>query len=288
MNLLEILTSTEGKNREYILEIIFNDSVKFILRLIGLFIVIYLGKKIIEFLLNRLDEVPKNKLNIGARDFMKSLIKLSLYVVLFLLGLLIFGFNEHSIFTMISAIGLGIGISLKDFLSNLAGGVVILFTKPFNIGEYIEVSGAFGQVYKIDVFSTHINTLDSKRVIIPNNLMVNSLVTNYDTNEYRRIKLDISISYESDHLKAIELLNNISKTFPGLEHDRKTFINFMEYGASSVNILFMAWAKKDNYYRTRSLLIAHIIKVFNDSNIEMPYNKLDINIKGEVNNKEKC
>ncbi|WP_291258797.1 mechanosensitive ion channel domain-containing protein [Fusobacterium sp.] len=288
MNLLEILTSTEGKNREYILEIIFNDSVKFILRLIGLFIVIYLGKKIIEFLLNRLDEVPKNKLNIGARDFMKSLIKLSLYVVLFLLGLLIFGFNEHSIFTMISAIGLGIGISLKDFLSNLAGGVVILFTKPFNIGEYIEVSGAFGQVYKIDVFSTHINTLDSKRVIIPNNLMVNSLVTNYDTNEYRRTKLDISISYESDHLKAIELLNNISKTFPGLEHDRKTFINFMEYGASSVNILFMAWAKKDNYYRTRSLLIAHIIKVFNDSNIEMPYNKLDINIKGEVNNKEKC
>ncbi|WP_349763672.1 mechanosensitive ion channel domain-containing protein [Fusobacterium sp. SYSU M8D902] len=287
MDLLEIITSVEGENGKHILKIILNDSVMFILRLILFLIVIYIGKKIIEFLLNKLDAVPQTKLNTGARDFTKSFVKLSLYVVLFLLGLLIFGFNEHSIFTMISAIGLGIGISLKDFLSNLAGGVIILFTKPFNVGEYIEVSGAFGKVCKIEVFSTHIDTLDSKRVIIPNNLMVNSLVVNYDTNEYRKIKLDISVSYECDHLKAIELLENISKTFPGLEHDRKTFINFMEYGASSVNILFIAWSKRDNYYRTRSLLIAHIIKVFNEANIEIPYDKLDVNIKEEPEKEEK-
>ena len=287
MKLLEIITALENKGNEKVFRIILNDGIVLLLRMLFFFMVIYIGKKIIEFLLNRLDGVPSTKLGVGAKQFTKSFVRLGLYVILFLLGLLIFGFNEHSIFTMISAIGLGVGISLKDFLSNLAGGVIILFTKPFNVGEYIEVSGAFGKVCKVEVFSTHIDTLDSKRVIIPNNLMINSLVINYDTNDYRKIKLDVPISYESDQLKALEILENICKTFPGIEHDRKTFINLMEYGDSSVNILFIAWTKKENYYKTRSFLIAHILKEFNNSGIEIPYNKLDVNIKGDLNSSNK-
>ena len=104
------------------------------------------------------------------------------------------------------------------------------------MGEYIEVNGAFGEVYKIDVFSTHINTLDSKRVIIPNNVMISSNVINHDANEYRRIKLTVPVSYECDQNKAVEILKNISETFEGLENERRSFINIMSYGDSSVNL----------------------------------------------------
>ena len=282
MKIVEIITDLENKNGEKILKIIINDALVLCIRFVLFLIVLFIGKKIIEFILNRLESVSHEKLDIGANQFTKSFVKLGLYIILVLVGLLIFGFNEHSIITMISAIGLGVGISLKDFLSNLAGGVIILFTKPFYVGEYIEVNGAFGQVFKIEVFSTHINTLDSKRVIIPNNLMVSTLVTNHDANSFRKIKLDIPVSYESDQLKAVEILEGLCKTFPGLEHDKPNFVNIMEYADSSVNILFLVWTKREGYYRVRSELLAQIIKEFNKANIEIPYNKLDINLKQEA------
>lgn len=281
MKLIEIVTSLENQQGEKVLKLILNDGIVFTIRLIFFILIFYVGKKLIGFIIDKLDSVPQDKIDIGAKQFTKSFVKLSLYIVLVLIGLLIIGFNQHSIFTMISAIGLGVGISLKDFLSNLAGGVIILFTKPFHIGEYIEVNGAFGEVYKIEVFSTHINTLDSKRVIIPNNLMVSSLVTNHDANTYRRIKVTVPVSYECDQLKAVELLKKIAVTFPGLEHDKSHFVNIMEYGDSSVNILFLAWAKREGYYTVQSQLLAEIIKQCNANNIEIPYNKLDVTITKE-------
>lgn len=279
MDFFATITALENEDGKKIFEVMVNDTISFCIRIFIFLFVFYIGKKLISIILSYIDLMSKDRFDVGARQFSKSFVKLGLYIILFLIGMLVFGFKEQSIITMISAVSLGIGISLKGFLSNIAGGVVILFTRPFTVGEYIEVNGAFGEVYKIDVFSTHINTLDSKRVIIPNNVMLSSNVINHDANEYRRIKLEIPVSYECNQKKAVEILENISKTFEGLEHDRKSFINIMEYADSSVNIYFIVWTKREGYYRTRGNLIAHIIEVFNKENIEIPYNKLDVNIK---------
>lgn len=279
MDFFATITALENEDGKKIFEVMVNDTISFCIKIFIFLFVFYIGKKLISIILSYIDLMSKDRFDVGARQFSKSFVKLGLYIILFLIGMLVFGFKEQSIITMISAVSLGIGISLKGFLSNIAGGVVILFTRPFTVGEYIEVNGAFGEVYKIDVFSTHINTLDSKRVIIPNNVMLSSNVINHDANEYRRIKLEIPVSYECNQKKAVEILENISKTFEGLEHDRKSFINIMEYADSSVNIYFIVWTKREGYYRTRGNLIAHIIEVFNKENIEIPYNKLDVNIK---------
>lgn len=279
MDFFATITALENEDGKKIFEVMVNDTISFCIKIFIFLFVFYIGKKLISIILSYIDLMSKDRFDVGARQFSKSFVKLGLYIILFLIGMLVFGFKEQSIITMISAVSLGIGISLKGFLSNIAGGVVILFTRPFTVGEYIEVNGAFGEVYKIDVFSTHINTLDSKRVIIPNNVMLSSNVINHDANEYRRIKLEIPVSYECNQKKAVEILENISKTFEGLEHDRRSFINIMEYADSSVNIYFIVWTKREGYYRTRGNLIAHIIEVFNKENIEIPYNKLDVNIK---------
>ena len=279
MNFFTAIASLENKDGEKIFKVILNDALIFLIKLLIFLFIIYIGKKVTEMILKYIEKVSKDRIDTGAKQFSKSFIKLGLYIIFFLFGLLVFGFKEQSIITMISAVGLGVGISLKGFLSNLAGGVVILFTRPFTVGEYIEINGAFGEVYKIDVFSTHINTLDSKRVIIPNNVMINSNVINHDANEYRRIKLTIPVAYECDQNRAVEVLERISKTFEGLENERKSFINIMSYGDSSVNIYFIVWTKREHYYSVRSKLMAYIIKVFNEENIEIPYNKLEVNLK---------
>ena len=205
MNFFATIASLENKDGEKIFKIILNDALIFLIKLLIFLLILYIGKKITEIILKYIEKVSRNRIDPGAKQFSKSFIKLGLYIIFFLFGLLVFGFKEQSIITMISAVGLGVGISLKGFLSNFAGGVVILFTRPFTVGEYIEVNGAFGEVYKIDVFSTHINTLDSKRVIIPNNVMINSNVINHDANEYRRIKLTVPVAYECDQNKAVEV-----------------------------------------------------------------------------------
>lgn len=279
MNIFTTIAALENENGEKIFKLMLNDALILLVKVLIFLLIIYIGKKLINIVLLYMDKVSKDRFDIGARQFSRSFVKLGLYIILVLFGLLVFGFKEQSIITMISATGLGIGISLKGFLSNFAGGVVILFTRPFTVGEYIEVNGAFGEVYKIDVFSTHINTLDSKRVIIPNNVMISNNVINYDANDFRRIKLEVPVSYECDQNKAVEILEEISKTYEGLEHDRKSFINIMSYGDSSVNIYFIVWTRRENYYRVRGTLMSHIIKVFGENNIEIPYNKLDINIK---------
>ncbi len=279
MNFFTAIASLENKDGEKIFKVILNDALIFLIKLLIFLFIIYIGKKVTEMILKYIEKVSKDRIDTGAKQFSKSFIKLGLYIIFFLFGLLVFGFKEQSIITMISAVGLGVGISLKGFLSNLAGGVVILFTRPFTVGEYIEINGAFGEVYKIDVFSTHINTLDSKRVIIPNNVMINSNVINHDANEYRRIKLTIPVAYECDQNRAVEVLERISKTFEGLENERKSFINIMSYGDSSVNIYFIVWTKREHYYSIRSKLMAYILKVFNEENIEIPYNKLEVNLK---------
>ena len=279
MNFLATIASLENRDGEKIFKVILNDALIFLIKLLIFLFIIYIGKKMTEMILKYIEKVSKDRIDPGAKQFSKSFIKLGLYIIFFLFGLLVFGFKEQSIITMISAVGLGVGISLRGFLSNFAGGVVILFTRPFTVGEYIEVNGAFGEVYKIDVFSTHINTLDSKRVIIPNNVMINSNVINHDANEYRRIKLTVPVAYECDQNRAVEVLERISKTFEGLENERKSFINIMSYGDSSVNIYFIVWTKREHYYSVRSKLMAYIIKVFNEENIEIPYNKLEVNLK---------
>ena len=124
--------------------------------------------------------------------------------------MLMFGFKEQSIITMISAISLGIGISLKEFLSNFAGGVVILFSRPFTVGNFIEMNDIMGEVSEIGVFSTRVNTLDSRKIIIPNNVVISKNIINYDANKYRRIQLTVPIAYEADPRKAIAELYDLS------------------------------------------------------------------------------
>ena len=236
------------------------------------------------------DKISINKIDAGAKQFTKSFVKLGIYGIFFLFAMLMFGFKEQSIITMISAISLGIGISLKEFLSNFAGGVVILFSRPFTVGNFIEMNDAVGEVSEIGVFSTCINTLDSRKIIIPNNVVISKNITNYDANKYRRIQLTVPIAYEADPRAAVLELQDITKTFKGIENDRIPFINIMSYGSSSVNIEYLVWTENKgyhDYYNVRGDLMQYIIKRFAEKNIEIPYNKLDVHFYNYDENKEK-
>lgn len=283
-NILTIVKNIEDKNGNLIFQVFAADAVILFIKVTVFMFIMYIGKICVKLADKYIDKISLKKIDKGAKQFTKSFIKLGIYTVFFLLGMLMFGFKEQSIITMISAIGLGIGISLKEFLSNFAGGVVILFSRPFTVGNFIEMNDVMGEVSEIGVFSTCINTLDSRKIIIPNNVVISKNIINYDANKYRRIQLDIPIAYEADPKIAVAELKNIAETFPGIENSRPPFINIMSYESSSVNIEFLVWTENKgfhDYYNTRGNLMQHIIKKFGEKNIEIPYNKIDVHLYNE-------
>lgn len=289
-NILSIIKNVEDKNGNLIFQIFVTDAVILLIKIISFIIIMYVGKFFVNAVDKYVDKISINKIDAGAKQFTKSFVKLGIYGIFFLFAMLMFGFKEQSIITMISAISLGIGISLKEFLSNFAGGVVILFSRPFTVGNFIEMNDAVGEVSEIGVFSTCINTLDSRKIIIPNNVVISKNITNYDANKYRRIQLTVPIAYEADPRAAVLELQDITKTFKGIENDRIPFINIMSYGSSSVNIEYLVWTENKgyhDYYNVRGDLMQYIIKRFAEKNIEIPYNKLDVHFYNYDENKEK-
>lgn len=283
-NILTIVKNIEDKNGNLIFQVFAADAVILFIKVTVFLLIMYTGKICVKLADKYIDKISLKKIDKGAKQFTKSFIKLGIYTVFFLFGMLMFGFKEQSIITMISAIGLGIGISLKEFLSNFAGGVVILFSRPFTVGNFIEMNDVMGEVSEIGVFSTCINTLDSRKIIIPNNVVISKNIINYDANKYRRIQLDVPIAYEADPKIAVAELKNIAETFPGIENNRPPFINIMSYESSSVNIEFLVWTENKGfheYYNTRGNLMQHIIKKFGEKNIEIPYNKIDVHLYNE-------
>lgn len=286
--ILTIIKNIEDKNGNLIFQVFVSDVVILLVKIIIFIIVMYIGKYAVGLVDKYVDKVPLSKIDAGAKQFTKSFIKLGLYGIFFLFAMLIFGFKEQSIITMISAISLGIGISLKEFLSNFAGGVVILFSRPFTVGNFIEMNDTMGEVCEIGVFSTQINTLDSRKIIIPNNVVISKNIINYDANKYRRIQLTVPIAYEVDPKVAIAELQDIAKTFKGIENDRTPFINVMSYEGSSINIEYLVWTKNNgyhDYYNTRGDLMQYIVERFSEKKIEIPYNKLDVHFYNYDNKK---
>jgi small conductance mechanosensitive channel len=278
MENLKGLLKITNSSGEPLLQTLGHDAIEFLIRTIIFIIILYLGSYFAKKVDKYIDKIPVVNQSADTKQFTKSVTKLGLNVMFFLIGLLAFGFSESSIATMISAIGLGVGISLKEFLSNLAGGMVLFFTRPFSMGNFIKINGVMGEVCKIEVFSTYITSLDGRRIIVPNNVMISGNIINYDADPFRRIKLMLSVSYDSDMKKVISILENIANTYEGLAKDKENFINTMEYGDSSINILFMVWTPTKGYYKVRGELMAYILEVFNKEGVNVPFNILDVNV----------
>lgn len=272
----DILRDEHGEN---ILHKLFYESIDFLIRLLIFLIFLYIGSLCVKKILKYFDKLPALNSDLSTQQFIRSIIKIGLYGIFIVIGLLLFGFSESSIATMISAIGLGIGISLKEFLSNFAGGIIIFFTRPFVVGNFIKINGVMGEVYKISVFSTEINSLDSRRIIIPNTVMISNNLINFDSNDYRRIQLTVSVAYGSNLKQVIDILTEIANTYPDLDKTKENFINTMTYGDSSLNILFLVWTKREGYYKVRGELMAYILDKLTEEKVNIPFNTLTVNIE---------
>ncbi len=246
-------------------------------KLLIMIILLIVWPKIIHCLLNAYHKVlTKKKVDPLFESFTSSIIKTVLYIVLFFIVIGIAGVQAASLVTVLGTAGLAIGLALQGSLSNLAGGVLILFFKPFTKGDLISSGGVDGIVDKIQILYTTLVTPDNKVVIIPNSQLANGTITNITKKPIRRLDLMFSVSYDTPIDKVKEILHKVVEAQPTVLKDKEPTIRLSVHNASSLDFICRVWVKKQDYWATNFDLMEAVKNEFDKNNIEIPYNKLDI------------
>ena len=218
------------------------------------------------------------KMEPTAAGFLESFIVIALKGLLVITIVLQLGVKESSIIALLGTIGLAVGMALQGSLSNFAGGVLILILKPFKVGDFIEVQSFSGKIEKIQVFHSCLLTPDNKTVIIPNGTLINSIVINYSAKSTRRVELTLQVGYGSDINEVKSLLMGLLTAHPKVLKEPAPFLRLTAQAASSLNFTARVWVKSEDYWEVTYDLLESSKQLLDQAGIEIPYNKLDVNL----------
>ena len=210
-----------------------------------------------------------------------NFISAGLYVILFATVVAILGVPMASMVALIASAGLAIGLALQGALSNLAGGIMIMILRPFQIGNFVDVDGNSGTVKDVGIFYTVINTPDNKVITIPNGTVMANPIINYSKNDRRRVELVFCVDYSSDveKVKGI-LLEEVEKHELALK-DPAPFARLTKQDEHSLNFTLRVWATPANYWTLHFDLLENIHRRFEEENVHIPFHQLDVHIKDQ-------
>ncbi len=226
--------------------------------------------------------LERSEADLGVRQFLDALLKCILYFILIVIILTLFGVTAASVVAVVGSAGLTLGLALQGSLSNFAGGVLILMLKPFKVGDYIreDTHGNEGTVEEISVFYTRLMTAEHNTIVIPNGMLANSSLTNITYSDIRRIHLEIGIAYEADLKLAKEIIRHQAEAESSRLPGEETLVFVSELGASEVKIGLRIWVKTETYWEAKWRLTENIKLALDANGIEIPYQKIDVQMKG--------
>lgn len=211
-------------------------------------------------------------------DFIGSMIAIILRILLIISVAGMIGIETTSFVAAIGAAGLAIGLALQGSLSNFAGGVLILFFKPFKVGDFIEGKGGTGTVERIDILHTTLNTPNNIKVIIPNGQLSNNEINNYSQNDTRRAVFSVGIGYDDDVKLARNTILKVLEADGRTLAEPKPVVWLEQLGDNSLNLTVRAWCKNSEYWDYFFQNMEKIKESLDEANINIPYPQRDIHI----------
>ena len=206
--------------------------------------------------------------------------------LIILLGLLaclsVFGIQTTSFAAILGAAGLAIGLAFQGTLSNLAAGVMLLVFRPFKVGSFISVGGATGTVREIDLFTVSMDTLDNRRLILPNSSIFGAAIENLSFNESRRVDVPVGVCYGADMDQTREVLMNAAKTVPHQSEGRAPEIFLAGLGASSVDWEVRVWCAHPDYFPVWDATVRAAKKALDEAGISIPFPQMDVHLDGNL------
>ncbi|MCP4458767.1 MAG: mechanosensitive ion channel [Cytophagales bacterium] len=242
-------------------------------------VILIVGLMVIRLLTNTISKVMnKRGADPSLTPFLKSLLSILLKAMLVVSVVGMVGIEVTSFVAIIGAAGLAIGLALQDTLQNFAGGVIILFLKPFRVGDFIEGASHSGTVSEIQIFNTYMKTGDNKTIIIPNAQLANSSVTNFSTEATRRVDWTFGIGYGDKGSLAREVLLDLIKKDSRIKSDPEPFIALSELAGSSVNFVVKVWVESGDYWDVFYDMNENVYNTFAEKGLNIPFPQMDVHL----------
>lgn len=265
---------------EWIKDLFVNNWTKIII-FFGVLIFGIILIKIILAVINKSFKKSK-RLTPTVSHFFASIIKTLLYIIYVIALLSLLGVPTTSMIAILSAFALAISLALQDTMSNLASGVVLIFTKPFSEGDYVEFSnGASGTVTRINMFNTKLRTPSNQVVTIPNKTAVECNIVNYSVEDTRRLDIPLSVAYGTDVDKVKEVGLAVAAAHEKVLKDPAPMVRLNNHGESSLDFILRVWVQRSDYWDTYFDLKEQTVKAFAENGIEIPFNQLDVHVKDD-------
>ena len=251
-------------------------------KIVTFLVLCFIWPKLTGFVLRSFEKAMKLRDNDPLLiSFLKSLIKTFMYIALAFMLIGILGIKATSLVTILGTAGVAVGLALQGSLSNLASGILILFFKQISKGDVISSTDRSieGVVKNIYILYTTIQQHNGPIIAVPNSQIANAAIINYSKNPYRRLDLIYSASYDAPIDKVISVLNQVIEDEPRIiknDPELPVTISLSKQNASSLDYVFRAWTKKEDWYATTLDCNVNVKKYFDKNGIEIPYNKLDL------------
>ena len=223
--------------------------------------------------------LKKSRLDPTGHAFLLSVLRVSFMTIVVIISLSKLGVPMTSIIAVLSAAGLAISLALRDNLSNVASGFILMFARPFKVGDYIGAGDAEGTVSEITIIHTCLHTIDNKVVYIPNAKVTGGTIVNYTLEDKRRLEQHYSISYNADFEKACEAIRSVLR-------DDKRFLSLPDapmivmdgHKDNSIGIMLRVWVSQSDYWNVYYELFKRVKYAFDAAGISIPYPQLDVHL----------
>lgn len=242
-------------------------------------VIFAIGKVVIRLIRKLVKNIfKKSNADEGVVKFVDSLVKFVGYVIVLIIICSEIGIETTSFITLLGTAGLSIGLALQGSLSNFAGGVLILLSKPFIIGDYVMINGEEGTVTKIDIVYTTLVKADNRVIKCPNGEVANNTIINYTNQDGRRVDVKFSIHYDADIQQAKDIVKQVIENSPYTLKDKPNDVVVMLLDESGVNLETRAWVEPKDYWDAYFYLNEHIKNELEKNDIIIPYNQLEIHV----------
>ena len=243
-------------------------------------VILIIGFRLAKFFANMVRKMlTKRDADKGLISFIGSLINGLVKVLTVITVFSQVGIEMTSFIAILGAAGLAIGMAFSGTLSNFAGGVIILLLKPFKIGDYVEAQGESGTVTDIQIFHTILLSPDNKTIILPNGPVSTGNITNYSTQDTRRVDFTFGFGYGEDLKLAKETVLEIVKSHPKVLTDPEPFVRLGSLGDSSVNLTVRIWSKKEDYWDIHFFVNEKVYQAFDEvEGLSIPFPQMDVHV----------
>ncbi len=247
--------------------------------LLRVVMMVLLGILAIRLLMKMVDRMLERSKSVAAiKPYIHTAVNIFLWVLLALMLAGTLDVDVTSIIAMLSVAGLAVSMALQNTLSNLAGGLVLLVTKPFVVGDYVEADGISGTIAAVDMSYTTFVTPDNKEIFVPNSQLSATKITNYNRLGRRRMDVTLTASYDAPTAQVRSAIEEALAAIPGILDDPAPMVYLSEYQSSSIEYLTRLWTAADDYWTVYYALLEGVRESFARHGVEMTYDHLNVHI----------